>query len=821
MRRRSARQDPQGDVQGQGEPSRPGGPPGRYVNAFWHRDSVVLLTRSESGKLIKREVPADYTCFLLRSEVDQDLERKVRGSRHVIAVREEGDYLRVRWKSRETLRAACEPNGFFDRANVRTFEADLNPVRRFLTDNDIEIQKPRRAYLDLETDSRVPFTRKETARILTWGLVFEDGEQVLGQLDEDTDEAEVLLLEDLFHELFEVDQIIGWNLDAFDKPVLRGRIRHHGIAINPSRWLWLDAMLLFEKFNMSAAKSGEEKQSVALGHVANELLGTGKDAVDASKAWEIWKNKKVCDDGTCMKCRDCLGLYCVNDADLIRRIEEQTGFIDLLQTLGEVTTTFPDSRGMNGTNYVEGYLLKKGLEVGVHFRSHWGYHVAEKFEGAWVMEPTRTGILRNVHVCDFASLYPSVIESWNMSPETLDPYTKVDNAAARPSYLKHQPVKEIPLPPGKCKNPITKVVFNTTPPGVLAQAVTELKAKRQYFKKMKAKAVPGTPEYQYATRREASFKIGINTFYGVLGSPFSRFFERDVAESTAQGGVWLIKETIKAGEDRGMRGVYGDTDSLFIMDVTEERFRDFVSWCNAELYPDLLKSVGCERNEIELDYEKEFAILLLITKKRYAGRFRHYKGSYAQEDSEPEIKGLEYKRGDYTRLCRELQKQVVDFILADEHNDDVEFFERVVEWWKAWVLHGDLALGDFVKTNSLHKELKGYKRKKKKDGTWGKLSPHVEVAHLLAKRGQQVTEGTRIQYVVVDASKGIEAIPFEDYEPGVEDRYYLWENQVYPATQRVLEAAFPEVKWKAYLKARPKKKRARRTPDSQVQESLF
>ena len=42
----------------------------------------------------------------------------------------------------------------------------------------------------------------------------------------------------------------------------------------------------------------------------------------------------------------------------------------------------------------------------------------------------------------------------------------------------------------------------------------------------------------------------INSFYGVQGSRYSRFYDTDVAESITQTGAWLLKHTIAQAESR-------------------------------------------------------------------------------------------------------------------------------------------------------------------------------------------------------------------------------------------------------------------------------
>lgn len=386
----------------------------------------------------------------------------------------------------------------------------------------------------------------------------------------------------------------------------------------------------------------------------------------------------------------------------------------------------------------------------------------------------------------------------------------------------HSKVPELKVPEGLCCAPITNKFFRAAPPGLLPLALDSMKAMRKKWSDKEASLPPGTPEAAEAHRLSAGAKIMVNSFYGVAGSSFSRLYHREVAESTSQGGVWLIKKTIEAAEsDRwGMTALYGDTDSDFLMGcgcppdahecAWEGRVAEFVDWCNEELYPDLLERRGAQRNEIKLAYEKAFDRLIMVGKKRYAGSFLHYKGTRAREDSKPEIKGLEYKRGDTARLARRMQKELIDLLLSGV--DDPDFLEGWAMGWRWKVLAEPINMDDITLAKRLSKPLAAYRRKRKKDGTWGSLPPHVEVARSMAEQGADIGEGTRIEYIVTDGGTPQKAISVSEYEPDAEDRVYVWESLTFPPSQRVLEACFPQKRWKNLLRGRRKKVRAKKEP---------
>lgn len=763
------------------------------VNAFWQGDYVVTLTRGSAGGLRQIKFPAEYVCYLRDADLTNDLRTRLRSLRYIKSMSREGDWWRLRWHDWKLLKKACGPDGFFERLKIPTYEADLNPVRRWLTDTpNVEIAKPTRCFLDLEVDSRHTIQQMLAgeARVLCWALVRPDGTKIAGVLEADTDEAEVELLKDFWFELMDYEQVCSWS--DFDYEVLKERSWRLDINVPLKRWLWVDHLAIFRRMNMSASESGDEKQSMSLENVAQAILGEGKGDVAANRSYEYWaaggaERRKLVD-------------YMVRDADLERRIEEATGYLDLHQAVCEVCTTLPNTSGGNPTNFVEGYLLRLGKANGVHFKTkfHHDKTKVEQFEGAYVMEPTQLGLLKGVHVCDFAALYPSIIITFNLSPETYN------------VQLSSDPTDQ-PLPRGYCRAPGTGAVFSTERRGMLPQALDALIRLRGEWKERKNAEPPGTPAWKDADRRSSAYKIAANSFYGVMGSAFSRFYERAIAESTTLGGQWLLKETIRAAEARRWAGIYGDTDSIFIGDTTREAFATFVKWCNADLYPRLLDEQGVppQWRRIKLSYEKEFARLVLCGKKRYAGRYAHYEGKDASADSKPEIKGLEFKRGDTLRLARQLQLEVINALLFDEC-EDPDWYVAKVEAWKHRVLADQLALDDITMSKRMTKDPKEYSRRKKKDGSMSQAPAHVELAARLIKKGLDIRPGDRVPYIVVDGASPMKVVHPSEFD-GAFDRYYIWEQLVFPPTQRVLEAAFGATTWKQHLKVRPKKPRVKRS----------
>jgi DNA polymerase, archaea type len=764
-----------------------------YFSGYTDNQGWLRLLYREGDKVFETTARAKWTSYFKLEPEQQAFRHELARSPNAVAVSTEGQWLRVDWKDQWTRAKVLAtedkeglpiPNWFRDN-DVRPYESNVSPVRRYFVDHPSAktASAPRIAYLDIETDSRLPFTRKAEMRVLCCAIVagcdtetMHKGDSVALLLEADTDDAERRELEQILDALEEFDCIAAWYGDGFDFVVLQERCKRLGLDVNWKRWALLDHLEVFRGLNAHVAESGEEKQSMALNNVAQAVLGEGKHDFDASKSWEAWADPIT---------RKVLVDYCIQDTALLLKIEEKTGYLKLFGTICGACQLFMETWSLKTTAQMDGFMLRLGREHGHHFPDRFGEPIPQKYEGAFVLHPTCTGIQRDVHVADFSALYPSIIITWNMSPETLN----------------HECPANGSIPKDTCRAPTTGVGFWTHTEGLLPTALKTLIKMRKHHNDRKASLPPGTPEWDDADRWSTAYKVLANSFYGGLGSIYSRYYVRRVAESVSTTGAWLIKQTIAEAEKQGFEVLYTDTDSAFVKgegsDIGSagyEKFSAFVEHCNTRLYPGLVKQLGCTGNRINLAYEKAFKRLVMTAAKKYVGTYAHYKGKAATAASKPEVKGMEFKRGDSVRVARQLQKEVIDLFCSGEENPRA--YETIVERWSHRVLEDPLELADVVIAQSINRAVKDYVAKTPPS--------HVRVAKVLKERGADVSVGSKIAYFVSEGEKTAEVKPAQDWE-GECDRFFLWEKRTYPPTRRFLQAAFPEFPWKRYSKVRPDK----------------
>lgn len=833
------------------------------INAFLDDDGQTIRIRERlDGRIVRRRVPAEFVTWHDDDAFGDEALRQLKSTPTLRSMKRVGKFWRIGWKDEDSRRSALRE---FRRHQVVSYEGDVDPVLFWLIESRAKISAPKRCYLDLEGDSNVPISSKEKMRILSWAITDEEDQVHAELLVEDTDEAERELLQSLASHLSHYDQICVWEGDwrggEFDSVVLPARWREQGIFTDPRTWLWVNQLAVWKRMNQHSAESGAEKESYALEAIAHEQIGKGKEPIPQFVIDRFGEEKLKKGLGAITRdlydaggeFRELLLKYNIRDAVLLRELEAKKGYLTLFQALCQVCGIIPVTNSLQPTKQMDGFMIRLGREREKRFPTRYWRGDAEeeeserkKFKGAVVFQPKtldaewraqqgmKNGILQNVHVCDFSGMYPSIMITWNLGAEAI-----IGRA--------NSPIE---IPPGHCWSPGTNVVTSQDEPSMVTLGLRELIKLRKKWAELAASLPPGTSEYQNAFAISTAYKVAANSFYGASGSPFCRFYNREVAESTTQNGVHFLRLAANEAKKRSMEVVYGDTDSNMLIGPSIEAFGTYVKWLNEKCFPKEVARCGCKENHIKIAFEKTFDRIVFVSAKRYIGRFLHYKWSttcnHCKTDKgdpgsvdvrtlkcrdcghqydriprflgRPEIKGLEYKRGDKGLLTRELQAQVIDMLVGgvtkknsegievpvnpdiETPTDDIATYVRVIERMRDHVMVGKLRVEEVQWSKGLNQSLREYG----KDAN----EAHVRVARMLAERGTRMVRGMRVEYVVVDGSiSPQQVIPAEDYA-GEFDRFHMWKH-VYTPTMNLLACAFPSENWARFEVDRPASSRSR------------
>jgi DNA polymerase I len=382
---------------------------------------------------------------------------------------------------------------------------------------------------------------------------------------------------------------------------------------------------------------------------------------------------------------------------------------------------------------VEWFLIKQGQKIGelVPKRVEQPYR---PYAGGLVLSP-KPGLHENIAVLDFKSMYPNIMITYNLSPDTYI-------APGEP-----EPESGVYTAPevGHC--------FRKAPPGFYKEALTYLITVRGTIRQKMKTLNPKTVEYHVFDARQKAVKIITNAAYGYAGWVGARWYIKPVAEAASAWGRHIILTASQMAEKAGIQVVYGDTDSLFLSYDQPK-----VQKLEAEIKQELKLDV-----EVGEVYKR---IFFTEAKKRYAG---------LRQDDSLDIVGLEVIRGDWAEVAKQVQEHVLEIILKEQSPKKASEYVRSVV---ADLRHRKVPLHDLIIWKTLTKPPEDYAVR----------APHVEAAKMLKEKGWRLTGGDKVGYVVLEG-KGrlfnrVKPYVFAKIEE-VDVDYYVT-NQVLPAAARIL-----------------------------------
>jgi DNA polymerase, archaea type len=284
----------------------------------------------------------------------------------------------------------------------------------------------------------------------------------------------------------------------------------------------------------------------------------------------------------------------------------------------------------------------------------------EKVEGGFVLEPV-VGLHRNVVILDLKSLYPNIMLSFNISPETVaeDGELIVGNGVR---FRKKE--------------------------GILKEILVDLLKKRDELRaQLKLPEVFNNKEkYTNIYKRQYLFKTFTNSAYGVTLFPGFRLYNPNMGSSITYIGRYLAHKIKDLCDAHGYTVIRQDTDSAFV-DVGSHNTAEAIAR-GKELEAEVNKSFGTWFKDCNNDYsyfsikfEKLYGLMFSgEEKKLYAGKIIWDWEKGTDDEGEIEIKGFASVKSDRSAFSRELQKTIFEKILNEEKTFDViDFIQREID----------------------------------------------------------------------------------------------------------------------------------------------
>ncbi|KAJ8010866.1 hypothetical protein DPEC_G00079590 [Dallia pectoralis] len=387
------------------------------------------------------------------------------------------------------------------------------------------------------------------------------------------------------------------------------------------------------------------------------------------------------------------------------------------------------------------------------------------YAGGLVLDPKVGFYDKFVLLLDFNSLYPSIIQEFNICFTTVQ--RQAYNARKKTEDDDPDEIPEVP-----------DVDLEM---GILPKEIRKLVERRKQVKQlMKAQDLNPDLYLQYDIRQKA-LKLTANSMYGCLGFSFSRFYAKPLAALVTHKGREILMHTKDMVQKMNLEVIYGDTDSIMINTNSSSL---------EEVYK-LGNKVKAEVNKLykllEIDIDGVFKSLLLLKKKKYAALVveSHADGRYSTKQ---ELKGLDIVRRDWCDLAKDCGTYVIGQILSDQNRDVIveNIQHHLVELGEK-VANGSIPLNQFQIHKALTKDPQDYPDKKS--------LPHVHVALWInTQSGRRVKAGDTISYIIcqdgssLPASQRAYALEQLQKQAGLSlDTQYYLAQQVHPVVGRICE----------------------------------
>lgn len=393
------------------------------------------------------------------------------------------------------------------------------------------------------------------------------------------------------------DFIAGWNLINFDMDYIFNRLPKIGIdATSLSKFgeffvegdkyychligsVALDQEFLYRTFTFT------KMENYKLGFIAQHELGVTKLQLPLPFNEMYWKMLNTTIE------------YNIRDTELLEKLEEKLAHINLLNELRIICNTSFDA--VSSFGQIDSLMVSYLRNKGVASKNADPHIVKQPYPGAFVFDPT-PGAYDWITDFDFASLYPSLMITYNIGVNTFvlktkDPHLGYEIAYRPDSLPKKIKVildplykkEEVEITPEQLFNKIKEFDLVHTINGcffqphekefsVFGEVVDMLMKSRKNYKKQMFTAIEtkDVDQEKFFYTRQLVYKVLANTLYGVIANKSFRFFDTSQAAAITLSGQEALKTSI----------IYGDE---YVRSLTSEKeYKEPVPLSKKEMFSD-------------------------------------------------------------------------------------------------------------------------------------------------------------------------------------------------------------------------------------------
>jgi DNA polymerase elongation subunit (family B) len=527
--------------------------------------------------------------------------------------------------------------------------------------------------------------------------------------------------------------ITGWNSNHFDVPYLYNRIRQVCGTTTAARLSPIGKIRYSERY---------ERYKIA-GVSSLDYLDLYKKftytqqpnyRLDTIGRLEVGQGKVEYEGSLDQLFRDDLEKfieYNLQDVRIIVDLDKKLRLIDLVRGICHVGhVPYEDyslsSRFLEGT--IVTYLHRKGIIVTDKPQDSREKMEAldrgeEGFIGAYVKDPI-PGVYDWVYSLDLQSLYPSIIMSLNISPETKVGFVRNYNVEQHlrkeiTAYVVEEKGVDTTmemdydtfmsfLTDNNLSISSNGVLYTNDKKGIIPEVLDTWFAQRVEFKNLMKKYTNEGDKVKaaYYDQRQHIQKIFLNSLYGVLGLPVFRFYDVDNAAAVTITGQDVIKTSAKvvnkhyekltgAAEDYvtyiDTDSVYASAKPLFSDNVDEKQFtidlaRELEGKLNQFYGTFAKRAFNCEEHRFHIKGESVASRGFWVTKKRYA-LDKVYDLETNQDVNKMVVKGLDVVRSSFPKAFREFMSQILKDILRGVSRSIID--DKILEF-KISLKHRDV-----------------------------------------------------------------------------------------------------------------------------------